>query len=135
MYGNNYGYNPYNSYIPQRPIQQPIEQNTQFTPQKNVSNIKQVDSIEVVRASEIPYDFNPNFFYLTDGSAIVIKQYQQDGTCKMITYKPVFTDDKPQRNFATIDEIDSLKEQIKKLEQKITELQEVKKTKKKEEDA
>ena len=128
---NNYGYN---SYIPQRPMQQvqPME-STQFIANKPVVAVKQVDSIDVVKASEIPFNFDVNYFSLADGSAIFTKQYQQDGTCKIVTYKPVFNEDKPQNKFVTIDEIDNLKEQIKKLEDRISELQETKKSKKKEE--
>lgn len=49
---------------------------------------KSVDSIDVVKAMDIPLDGTISYFPLTDGSAIVTKQLQQDGTSKTIVYKP-----------------------------------------------
>jgi hypothetical protein len=69
--------------IPQQPMpQQPI-----------INNIglqgKSVDSIDVVKAMDIPLDGSVSYFPLTNGTAIVTKQLQQDGTSKTIIYKPV----------------------------------------------
>lgn len=50
---------------------------------------KSVDSIEVVKAMDIPLDGSVSYFPLTDGTAIVTKQLQQDGTSKTIVYKPI----------------------------------------------
>ena len=50
---------------------------------------KVVDSLEVVKATDIPYDGSISYFPLTDGSAIITKQLQQDGTSKVIVYRPV----------------------------------------------
>lgn len=49
---------------------------------------KSVDNVEVVKATDIPLDGSISYFPLTDGSAIVTKQLQQDGTSKTIVYKP-----------------------------------------------
>ena len=54
---------------------------------------KSVDNVEVVKATDIPLDGSISYFPLTDGSAIVTKQLQQDGTSKIIVYKPVITDE------------------------------------------
>lgn len=88
----NFGYNPY--YIPpyapqmqrlqnleqqypqfaQQP-QQSYPQNPQSYPQASMGlQGKLVDSIEVVRALDIPLDGSTSYFALTDGSAIVTKQ-------------------------------------------------------------
>lgn len=89
---NNYGYNPYGTYMPQRPmIQQPIQQNPVIntpTPVMNGLNGKQVDSIDVVKATDIPMDGSISYFPLTDGSGIITKQIQLDGTSKIIVFKP-----------------------------------------------
>lgn len=54
---------------------------------------KSVDNVEVVKATDIPLDGSISYFPLTDNSAIVTKQIQQDGTSKIIVYKPVTTDE------------------------------------------
>ena len=48
---------------------------------------KTIDNIEVVKAIDIPLDGSISYFPLADGSAIVSKQLQQDGTSKIIIYK------------------------------------------------
>lgn len=53
---------------------------------------KSVDSIDVVKAMDIPLDFSISYFPLTDGSAIVTKQLQTDGTSKTVVYKPIDTE-------------------------------------------
>lgn len=91
-------YNPYqfNPYFPQmQRLQQMEQQYPQFAqqqqqsyPQQNVLQGKTVDSIEVVRAIDIPLDGSTSFFPIADGSAIITKQLQADGTSKIVTYLP-----------------------------------------------
>ena len=88
MYGNrNFGY-PYqqnqNMQQPQQPIQpiQPITTNLGLQG-------KSVDSIDVVKAMDIPLDGSVSYFPLTNGTAIITKQLQQDGTSKTVIYKPI----------------------------------------------
>lgn len=50
---------------------------------------KTVDNIEVVKAIDIPLDGSTSYFPMADGSAIASKQLQQDGTSRIIIYKPV----------------------------------------------
>lgn len=98
-YNNMYG-NPYQQQMKQfnqQQVQQYMPQNfTQpIIPQQSIFNKvseiqgKPVDSIEVVKAMDIALDGSINYFPLTDNSAIVTKQIQQDGTSKIIVYKPV----------------------------------------------
>ena len=105
---NNYGYNPY--YQPQR-FQNVDQQNQQsmmttYQPPLQLTKPttllgKSVDNIDVVKATDIPLDGSISYFPLTDGSAIVTKQLQMDGTSKTIIYKPVKEEGKeePQRPF------------------------------------
>ena len=93
MYGNrNFGY-PYqpnqNMQQPQQPIQpiQPITTNLGLQG-------KSVDSIDVVKAMDIPLDGSVSYFPLTNGTAIITKQLQQDGTSKTIIYKPIQEEEK-----------------------------------------
>lgn len=77
--------------IPQTTIQQPIQT---YTPQPVAPIVqglqgKLVDSIDVVKGAEIPLDGSVSYFALTDGTAIVTKQLQNDGSSKIIVYKPV----------------------------------------------
>ena len=78
--------------IPQQPMQQPMPQ------QPIINNIglqgKSVDSIDVVKAMDINLDGSISYFPLTDGSAIVTKQLQMDGTSKTIIYKPIQEEEK-----------------------------------------
>ena len=107
---NNYGYNPY---YPQQRMQgmeqqQPMMTNYQ-TPMQltKPSNLlgKSVDNIDVVKAMDIPLDGSISYFPLTDGSAIVSKQLQNDGTSKIVVYKPTQEDKKDAIQFATLDDI------------------------------
>ena len=103
----NFGYNPY--YIPpytpqmqrlqnleqqypqfaQQP-QQSYPQNPQSYPQASMGlQGKLVDSIDVVKAIDIPLDGSTSYFALVDGTAIVTKQLQADGTSKTVVYKPI----------------------------------------------
>ena len=79
--------------VPQPTIQQPIQPITTYTPPVTpvVQGLqgKLVDSIDVVKGAEIPLDGSVSYFALTDGTAIVTKQLQNDGSSKIIVYKPV----------------------------------------------
>jgi hypothetical protein len=109
---NNYGYNPY---YPQQQRMQGMEQQQQpmmttyQTPMQltKPTNLlgKSVDNIDVVKAMDIPLDGSISYFPLTDGSAIVSKQLQTDGTSKIVVYKPTQEDKKDAIQFATLDDI------------------------------
>ena len=110
-------YNPYNSYynynqqsqqIPRQPIQN-------YKPQTSlVLQGKVVDSLDVVKATDIPYDGSISYFPLTDGTAIITKQLQQDGTSKVIIYKPISEKEKEKDVINYVTEND-LEEQLKNI--------------------
>ena len=129
MYNNNFN-NPY--YVsPQRYQQpmQPMEQPQYIQPTFNKPSglqIRQVDSMEVVKASEVPLDGSISFFALTDGSAIVTKQLQTNGTSKIVVFKPIEEQNEEKRyitqedlksaiNGINLDEIEDIKEELKEL--------------------
>ena len=146
-------FNPYYGYIPQYGktpyyMQQPMT-TPQYQSQANeyMQNIqpatyqkpitlqgKSVDNIEVVKATDIPLDGSISYFPLVDGSAIVTKQLQPDGTSRMIVYKPVETQPKQvevQETYITEKELDEklskldnkeLKEEIEKMKKQIKDL-------------
>lgn len=143
-------YNPYlNQYYGSQPMnrpqpmEMPIQQ--QNVPQvalnrQNILYGKQVDSLEVVKAIDIPLDGSISYFPLANGSAIVTKQLQQDGTSKITIYEP--KTQKEDMKFATIEdidkrleklgfsEIDDLKEDLSDLKREFKEIKSKLKTKK-----
>ena len=83
-------YQPYANQAvqPQQPIQpQPVQNFTQPMAIQGLQG-KTVDSIDVVKAMDIPLDGTISYFPLVDGTAIVTKQLQADGTSKTLVYKP-----------------------------------------------
>ena len=139
---NNYGYNPY---YPQQQrfqnVEQPNQQPMMTTYQPPIHLTKPttllgkaVESIDVVKATDIPLDGSISYFPLTDGSAIVSKQLQNDGTSKIVVYKPAKEDKKEEIQFATLDDlqeaigeidlsdIQDLKEEIKDIKKQLKEL-------------
>lgn len=91
-------YNPYYNYMqPQIPRvdnqfmqQPPAQQPVQPMYKQNIGlQGKSVDSLEVVKAMDIPLDGSVSYFPLLDGTAIITKQLQQDGTSKMVIFKPI----------------------------------------------
>lgn len=141
--------NPYGGYQPQRfqtpdqqqfaqmqqqAMQQPIQPAT-FKPTPIGLQGKSVDSIDVVKAIDIPLDMSISYFPLTDGTAIVTKQLQPDGKSKTIVYKPIENEtieEKESPKYITIDEFDKkikeldnskdLKDEIKALKKQIKSL-------------
>src|SRR5574344_1797941 len=106
---NNYGYNPYGRYIPQQPIQQqePFSSIQNRSP-LNILNGKQVESIDVVKAMDIPLDGSISYFPIADGSAIVTKQLQTDGSSKTIIYKPIEgVEEAKQTTYITSEELEN----------------------------
>lgn len=138
---NNYGFNQYGGYMPQRPTQQPIQQPMQPTvptqmslPLTNTINGKVVESIDIVRNLEIPLDGSTSYFPTASGDAIVTKQLTMDGTSKIVIYKPVNEKEEIKTKYITAEElskeinkidlsdIDDLKEEIKEIKKVLKEL-------------
>lgn len=149
--GTNYGYNPYYQQrfntMPSAPQVQPVQQIEQpvQTPISNNNNQfilgKKVTNIDEVRGMEIPLDGSTVYCPLADGSCIITKQLQMDGTSKMIVYKPTLEDKKDMPKYLTktdlddvlkdldIESIEDLKNEIKDLKKQIKELKTGKKSK------
>lgn len=96
-YGNPYFNSQfYNNPYLYQPSQIRNVQPTQITPQNNQSQQynqtilqgKSVDSIDVVKATDVALDGSICYFPLIDGTAIITKQLQPDGTSKITVYKP-----------------------------------------------
>ena len=137
---NNYGYNPYLQQQRFQNVEQPNQQPIITTYQPPIQLTKpttllgkSVDNIDVVKAMDIPLDGSVSYFPLTDGSAIVSKQLQTDGTSKIVVYKPTQEDKKDIVNFATLEDlqeaidnldlsdIQDLKDDIKEIKKQLKE--------------
>lgn len=149
----NYGQQYYPQYVPQmqrlqnleqqypqfsQQPQQSYPQNPQSYPQQVLGlQGKTVESFEVAKVMEIPLDGSTSFFPLADGSAIITKQLQQDGTSKTIVYKPDLEPQKPveQPKYVTEEQmlemlevepehVQELKEEIKELKRQLRDMSE-----------
>lgn len=108
---NSYNQNPYfNPYF--------NTQQSQIMP--NMSNMKfnnlqgkSIDNLEVVKAMDIPLDGSISYFPLVDGSAIVTKQLQQDGTSKITIFKPIEAEEANPVKYATLEDIEAKINNIK----------------------
>ena len=108
----------FNSYNNQNPYFNPYFNTPQ--PQTTIPNTrfnslqgKSIDNLEVVKAMDIPLDGSISYFPLVDGSAIVTKQLQQDGTSKITIYKPIEAEEVSSVKYATLEDIDSRIKEIK----------------------
>lgn len=100
-------YNPYQYYAPyQQQYAKPI-----------ALQGKLIDNIEAVKAVDIPLDGSTSYFPLADGSAIVSKQLKQDGTSRVIVYKPD-TEEK-QVKYVTEAELDDIKKELENLKRQM----------------
>jgi len=126
MYGNPY-FNqqqrfqniPNQQYIP--PMQQPMTTIPPMNTQVGLQG-KVVESIDVVKAMDIPLDGSASYFVISDGSAIVSKQLQNDGTSKMVVYKPSQEEKKETVEFATLDELQDVLSDLQDLKDEIKEI-------------
>lgn len=89
-------YNPYQNYLQnyQQSLQQPVVP-TQISGANQMSALgKIVDSVDVVKATDVPMDGNIYYFPKADGTEVFAKQWLNNGTTQILTFKPVL-DDKP----------------------------------------
>lgn len=117
-------YQPQRQMDIQQPLYQPIK--------PNGLQGKSVDSLEVVKAMDIPLDGSVSYFPLTDGTAIVSKQLQADGTSKTIIYKPVQDEQKDIIKYITIDELEEVLNDVQDLKDELKEMKKEFKKKSKE---
>ena len=102
-------YNPYQYYTPYQSAQQynrPV-----------VLQGKVIDNLEAVKAMDIPLDGSISYFPLADSSAIVSKQLRQDGTSKIVIYRPEA--EEKQIKYATETDLESIKKEIEELKKQV----------------
>ena len=97
---NNYQMPMHNPYMERMAQLQQYQQSLQQlivptqTPVSNQRSTlgKMVDSIDVVKATDIPMDGNAYYFPKADGTEVYCKQWLQNGTTRILTFKPVLED-------------------------------------------
>lgn len=120
-------YNNYNPYYNQPRFQQPqpMQPQQMMEPsfQKQPSLLgKQVDSLDVVKATDVPFDGSVSYFPLTDGSAIVTKQLQMDGTSKIVIFKPSVEQQKEPVQYLTNSDLEDIREELEELHRELRDL-------------
>lgn len=87
-------YNPYFDRVQQfQQMNQNINANNQQTQQSMNPMIKIVDSIDVVKAADVPMDGNMYYFPKADGTEIYAKRWMPNGTTQILSFKPVYDND------------------------------------------
>lgn len=76
----------------QQSLQQPLVPTQTPVSNQMTALGKMVDSIDVVKAADIPMDGNAYYFPKADGTEVYCKQWLQNGTTRILTFKPVFED-------------------------------------------
>ena len=93
-------YNPYlqrmeNLQQFQQVMQQPVQNNPNLTPGLNMlaSLVKVVESIDMVKATDIPMDGNMYYFPKADGSMVFGKQWLANGQTRILTFKAILDEE------------------------------------------
>ena len=123
MYGNNY-FNQGQRFQPMTMIGQQMVPQSYVPPVQQATSLlglsgKVVDSMDVVKAMDIPLDGSVSYFPLSDGSSIITKKLQSDGTSKTSIYKLVEEENVGEGKFVTLDAFNSLKEELNELREKL----------------
>jgi hypothetical protein len=130
MYNNPY-FNQQQRFQGMNMMQQPMPTQQYIPPmptiQQNNLQGKIVDSVDVVKAMDIPLDGSVSYFPLTDGSAIISKQLQSDGTSRTIIYKPSENEKEKTVKYLTIDELETALNDLEDMQNIKDDIKEIKK--------
>ena len=130
MYNNPY-FNQQQRFQGMNMMQQPMPTQQYIQPmptiQQNNLQGKIVDSVDVVKSMDIPLDGSVSYFALADGSAIVTKQLQNDGTSRTIIYKPSENEKEKTVKYLTIDELETALNDLEDMQNIKDDIKEIKK--------
>lgn len=84
---------------------------SQYQPMQPGMQGRVVESEEVVRAMDIPLDGSVSYFPLANGTAIYTKQLMNDGTSRVMVYKPI----EPPKEENLRDIVEQLKKDVEEL--------------------
>lgn len=134
MYNNQFMQPQFNNMQYQQYQQSGLNNIQQQLSQQNSLQGKPVDSVDVVKSMDIPLNGSISYFPLVDGSAIVTKQLQKDGTSKIIVYKQIEMKEENKPEYLTrddlstylkdfsLDEVEDIKDDINDLKKAIKNL-------------
>lgn len=106
----------------QQSLQQPVPNNNQFVPMGKI-----VESVDMVKATDIPMDGNMYYFPTADGSSIFGKRWLSNGQTQIMAFKPIL-EDEPNNSSLNVNEVkfepildllDILQNDIKELSAKV----------------
>lgn len=128
--GPTYGYNPYQTYLPQVPQTTPWQgpqpytqpQVTQTTPQPQLLG-HAVTANDQIPVSEVPQTGTPAYFPMQDGSSILVKSWQPDGTINTVRYIPEVQQSIPQEpshQDEILKRLDSMEQKLNSLTESLT---------------
>jgi hypothetical protein len=130
MYNNPY-FNQQQRFQGMNMMQQPMPTQQYIPPmptiQQNNLQGKIVDSVDVVKSMDIPLDGSVSYFALADGSAIVTKQLQSDGTSRTVIYKPSENEKEKTVKYLTIDELETALNDLEDMQNIKDDIKEIKK--------
>lgn len=90
----------------QQGLQQPQQMQIQPQPQNQFATLgKFVESIDMVKATDIPMDGNMYYFPKADGTEIYGKRWTSSGTTETISYKPYFENKEQHPSVTMSDEL------------------------------
>ena len=132
-----YGQNPYQDRINQLQYFQQGLQNTQMQSQFSTLG-KIVESMDIVKVTDIPMDGNMYYFPKADGTEIYGKQFGMDGKTRILTFKPILEDspnntasNEEKINFGAINDVlGAIQEDLKALTEKVDKISKPEKSKK-----
>ena len=132
-----YGQNPYQDRINQLQYFQQGLQNTQMQSQFSTLG-KIVESMDIVKVTDIPMDGNMYYFPKADGTEIYGKQFGMDGKTRILTFKPILEDNPSnspsediKTQFGVFSEVlGAIQNDIKALNEKVDKISKTEKAKK-----
>lgn len=75
--------------LSQLQAQQNVQGNNFINQQNFISLGKYVESVDIVKATDIPMDGNMYYFPKADGTEIYMKRWLSNGTTEIVSYKPI----------------------------------------------
>ena len=118
-YQPTFGYNPQQTYMPQTPQPAP-SQEPMAIPRLIGRSISANDQIPV---SEVPQNGAPAYFPMQDGSSILVKSWQPDGTIRTIRYIPEVqqpVQQEPSGQDEILKRLDSMEQTLNSLTESLT---------------
>ena len=144
-YSGNYNYQPmqqFNPYLQRMENLQQFQQTLNPMPMQMQNQFpalgKIVESVDIVKVTDIPMDGNMYYFPKADGTEIYGKQFGMDGKTRILTFKPLLEDnpnnspsEQEKINFGAFSEVlGAIQNDIKALNEKVDKISKTEKAKK-----